>query len=110
MGVWTDEGVPGRVDYLNQPLNRWARLMAAGHGGQVLLSGATELLVRDDLPDGCALVDLGAPVADLAQRDERVGRGENERRVELEPGHELSVMELERTGCANPSSRGAVRG
>ena len=33
--------------------------MAAGHGGQVLVSGATELLVRDDLPDGCGLVDLG---------------------------------------------------
>ena len=33
--------------------------MAAGHGGQVLVSGATELLVGDDLPDGCALVDLG---------------------------------------------------
>jgi hypothetical protein len=33
--------------------------MAAGHGGQVLVSGATELLVRDDLPEGCGLVDLG---------------------------------------------------
>src|SRR6516225_578772 len=33
--------------------------MAAGHGGQVLVSGATELLVRGDLPEGCALVDLG---------------------------------------------------
>jgi predicted ATPase/class 3 adenylate cyclase len=59
MGVWTDEGVPGGQDYLNQPLNRCARLMAAGHGGQVLVSGATELLVRDDLPEGCGLVDLG---------------------------------------------------
>jgi predicted ATPase/class 3 adenylate cyclase len=59
IGVWTDEGVPGGQDYLNQPLNRCARLMAAGHGGQVLVSGATEPLVRDDLPDGCALVDLG---------------------------------------------------
>jgi class 3 adenylate cyclase len=59
MGLWTDEGVPGGQDYQNQPLNRCARLMAAGPGGQVLVSGATELLVRDDLPDGCALVDLG---------------------------------------------------
>src|SRR6516225_3692558 len=33
--------------------------MAAGHGGQVLVSGTTELLVRDDLPEGCGLVDLG---------------------------------------------------
>jgi predicted ATPase/class 3 adenylate cyclase len=59
MGLLTDEGVLGGEQYLNPPLNRCARLMAAGHGGQALVSGATELLVRDDLPDGCALVDLG---------------------------------------------------
>ena len=59
MGLLTDEGVLGGEHYLNQPLNRCARLMAAGHGGQALVSGATELLVRDDLPEGCALVDLG---------------------------------------------------
>ena len=59
MGLLTDEGVLGGEHYLNQPLNRCARLMAAGHGGQALVSGATELLVRDDLPPGCGLVDLG---------------------------------------------------
>jgi predicted ATPase len=59
MGLLTDEGVLGGEHYLNQPLNRCARLMAAGHGGQVLVSGATALLVREDLPEGCGLVDLG---------------------------------------------------
>jgi predicted ATPase/class 3 adenylate cyclase len=59
MGLLTAEGVLGGKDYLNQPLNRCARLMSAGHGGQALVSGATELLVREDLPEGCALVDLG---------------------------------------------------
>jgi predicted ATPase/class 3 adenylate cyclase len=59
MGLWTDEGALGGEHYLNQPLNRCARLMAAGHGGQALVSGVTALLVRDDLPEGCALVDLG---------------------------------------------------
>jgi predicted ATPase/class 3 adenylate cyclase len=59
MGLLTDEGVLGGEHYLNQPLNRCARLMAAGHGGQALVSGATELLVREDLPEGCGLVDLG---------------------------------------------------
>jgi class 3 adenylate cyclase len=48
MGLWTDEGVLAGADYLNQPLNRCARLMTAGHGGQVLVSGTTEMLVRDD--------------------------------------------------------------
>ena len=59
MGLWTGEGVLGGEHYLNQPLNRCARLMAAGHGGQALVSEATKLLVREDLPEGCALVDLG---------------------------------------------------
>ena len=59
MGLLTDEGVLGGEHYLNQPLNRCARLMAAGHGGQALISGATELLVRDDMPEGCGLLDLG---------------------------------------------------
>src|SRR5271165_3510426 len=59
MGLLTDEGVLGGEHYLNQPLNRCARLMAAAHGGQALVSEATEVLVREDLPDGCALVDLG---------------------------------------------------
>ena len=59
MGLLTAEGVLGGEHYLNQPLNRCARLMAAGHGGQALVSGATELLVREDLPEGCGLVDLG---------------------------------------------------
>ena len=46
-------------DYFGPALNRAARLMAAGHGGQVLLSLATEELVRDHLPADIALRDLG---------------------------------------------------
>ena len=46
-------------DYFGPPLNRVARLLAAGHGGQMLLSQATAELVRDDLPAGAALRDLG---------------------------------------------------
>ena len=45
--------------YVNRPLNRCARLMAAAHGGQILLSDATEALVRSQLPDGATLLDLG---------------------------------------------------
>lgn len=40
-------------------LSRVQRLMSAGHGGQVLLSLATEELIRDDLPTGVNLHDLG---------------------------------------------------
>lgn len=46
-------------DYLGPPVNRVARLLSAGHGGQILLSLATEELVRDALPDGTRLVELG---------------------------------------------------
>jgi WD40 repeat protein/class 3 adenylate cyclase len=59
MGLHTDEGVLGGEHYQNQPLNRCARLMAVGHGGQALISGTTELLVHDDLPEDCGLLDLG---------------------------------------------------
>src|SRR5262245_54122968 len=46
-------------DYFGLALNRVARLLAAAHGGQVLLSEATAGLVRDALPEGATLRDLG---------------------------------------------------
>jgi len=46
-------------DYLGPPVNRVARLLAAGHGGQILLSLATQELVRDGLQDGTGLIELG---------------------------------------------------
>jgi predicted ATPase/class 3 adenylate cyclase len=46
-------------DYFGPPLNRIARLLAAGHGGQILLSLATAELVRDALPPEVALHGLG---------------------------------------------------
>jgi predicted ATPase/class 3 adenylate cyclase len=47
-------------EYVSGPtLNRVARLLAAAHGGQVLVSSATEPLVRDQLAADVALLDLG---------------------------------------------------
>jgi predicted ATPase/class 3 adenylate cyclase len=47
-------------DFFGPPVNRAARIMAAGHGGQVLLSGTTAALARDaGLADGLSLRDLG---------------------------------------------------
>jgi predicted ATPase/class 3 adenylate cyclase/Tfp pilus assembly protein PilF len=46
-------------DYFGQPLNRVARILSAGHGGQTLLSNATYDLVRDALPAGVQATDLG---------------------------------------------------
>jgi predicted ATPase/class 3 adenylate cyclase len=47
-------------DYYGLPLSRVARLLAAGHGGQILLSLATEQLVREQLPPDIALRELGS--------------------------------------------------
>jgi class 3 adenylate cyclase len=46
-------------DYFGPPLNRVARLLSAGHGGQILLSLAAQELVREQLPEETALRGLG---------------------------------------------------
>src|SRR6266545_6770122 len=46
-------------DYAGFALSRVARILAAGHGGQVLLSQAAHELVRNHLPPEAALRDLG---------------------------------------------------
>jgi len=46
-------------DYFGPPLNRVARLLSVGHGGQVLLSSVTDELVRAYLPPGAELRDMG---------------------------------------------------
>jgi predicted ATPase/class 3 adenylate cyclase len=56
-------------DYLGPALNRVARLLGVGHGGQVLVSQAVYDLVRDALPEGAELRDLGEhSLKDLQQR------------------------------------------
>lgn len=46
-------------DYFGPPLNRVARLLAAAHGGQVLLSAPTHELAAGQLPRDVHLRDLG---------------------------------------------------
>jgi class 3 adenylate cyclase len=59
-------------DYFGPPLNRCARLLSIGHGGQILLSLATVELLSESLPDDVALVDLGAHRLKDLDRDEEV--------------------------------------
>ncbi len=55
-------------DYFGAPVNRVARLLAIGHGGQVLLSGATSVLLQGAMPPQSSLRDLGAHhLKDLAE-------------------------------------------
>jgi predicted ATPase/class 3 adenylate cyclase len=46
-------------DVFGPSVNRVSRILATGHGGQTLLSASSALLVRDRLPAGCGLTDLG---------------------------------------------------
>jgi predicted ATPase/class 3 adenylate cyclase len=46
-------------DYFGPTLNRVARILSTGYGGQVLLSTVTYELVRDSLPAGTSVKDLG---------------------------------------------------
>ena len=59
-------------DYFGQPLNRVARLLAAGHGGQVLLSLTAQELIQDALPPNVTLLDLGEHRLKDLGRPERV--------------------------------------
>lgn len=59
-------------DFFGPPLNRVARLLAIAHGGQTLVSEAVAGLVRDSLPDGAALADLGEHRLKDLSRPERI--------------------------------------
>jgi predicted ATPase/class 3 adenylate cyclase len=59
-------------DYFGPPVNRVARLLSAGHGGQVLLSSSTQELVRDHLPPQTHLRDLGERRLKDLSRPERI--------------------------------------
>jgi class 3 adenylate cyclase len=59
MGLHTGEPSPVAEGYVGVEVHHAARIMSAGHGGQVLLSQATRELVEHTLPDGVSLRDLG---------------------------------------------------
>ena len=59
MGIHTGEAVLGGEDYVGLDVHRAARIAAAAHGGQVLVSAATHALVSGSLPDGLRLRELG---------------------------------------------------
>jgi predicted ATPase/class 3 adenylate cyclase len=72
MALHTAAAKPRDGDYLAAGLNRLSRLLAAAHGGQILVSLAAQDLARDALPPGSGLRDLGEhPLRDL-YRPERV--------------------------------------
>ncbi len=57
--IHTGEAINSAGDYYGPTINRCARLRAAGHGGQILLSGATKSVVAARLPGEVSLRFLG---------------------------------------------------
>ena len=59
MGIHTGEASETATGLVGLDVHRAARLAAVAHGGQVLVSETAAPLVRDSLPPGAALTDLG---------------------------------------------------
>jgi class 3 adenylate cyclase/tetratricopeptide (TPR) repeat protein len=59
MGVHTGEASESAVGPVGLDVHRAARVAAVAHGGQVLVSETAAALVRDALPPGATLTDLG---------------------------------------------------
>jgi predicted ATPase len=55
MGLHTGTAEERDGNYFGRTLNRAARIMAAAHGGQIVVSDVTAALIRDD----CEVTDLG---------------------------------------------------
>src|SRR6266480_6121966 len=69
MGLHTGEPSLVPEGYVGLDVHHAARIMSAGHGGQVLLSQTTRDLIEHDLPNGVSLLDLGAHrLKDLQQK------------------------------------------
>ncbi len=69
MGIHTGEPRLSSEGYTGLDVHHAARMMSAGHGGQVLLSQTTRDLVEHDLPAGVSLRDLGVHrLKDLQQK------------------------------------------
>jgi len=72
MAIHVGAAQPRDGDYFGPPLNRVARICAAGHGGQILLSAPAWELVRDQLPPDVTLRDLGERRLKDLSRPERI--------------------------------------
>src|SRR6187200_1654629 len=59
-------------DYFGPTLNRIARLLSTAHGGQTLITLATQELMRDCLPDKATLIDMGDHRLKDLLRSERI--------------------------------------
>jgi class 3 adenylate cyclase len=72
MGIHCGEAAKTATGLVGLEVHRAARVAAVGHGGQVLVSESAAVLVRDGLPPGAALTDLGTHRLKDLGRPERI--------------------------------------
>jgi predicted ATPase/class 3 adenylate cyclase len=72
MGIHCGEAVRTATGVVGLEVHRAARVAAVAYGGQVLVSEAAAVLVRDGLPPGAALADLGVHRLKDLGRPERI--------------------------------------
>ena len=72
MGVHTGEATIVGDNYVGLDIHRAARISAAGHGRQVLVSGSTLALAGDTLPPGVTTRDMGERRLKDLSRPERI--------------------------------------
>ena len=72
MGLHTGHAQLRDGDYFGPAVNQAARIQEIGHGGQILLSQVTQIVVRDDLPIEISLLDLGQQQIRDFPRQERI--------------------------------------
>lgn len=78
IGIHSGDADSNEGRYVGLAVHRAARIGAAAHGGQVLVSSATRELVEDDLDDRIGLVDLGTVRLKDFDRPERIAQVEAE--------------------------------
>ena len=92
-----DEG-----NYFGPTINRTARLRDLAHGGQTVLSGATEEIVADHLPSGAWLLPLGSHQLRDLRRPETGNPA-----VPSRPPQRVSTPASARTRCLTGTSTSA---
>ncbi len=98
--------------YVGLPLNLVTRILAAGHGGQMLLSLATQQLVRDHLPSGVHLRDLGdGGLRGLLRREHLFQVVAPDLPADFPPLRDLDSTDIELlAGATRPAARNPYKG
>jgi class 3 adenylate cyclase len=108
IGLHTGEAHIAGEGYVGLDLHRAARIMAAAHGGQILISETTRALVERTLSDGITLRDLGEHrLRDLSRRERLYQVVADGLRTDFPP---LRTLDATRNNLPTQPSRGRRSG